>query len=41
MEIPIDIWKEIIYYSRKTTDEIVADMNLDTLKLLELSITNR
>lgn len=41
MELPNDIWEEIIKQSKKTNDEIVADMNLKQLFWLEHTIREK
>jgi hypothetical protein len=41
MELPNDIWIDIVKQSKKTNDDIVADMNLKELRMLELVIAER
>jgi hypothetical protein len=41
MELPNDIWEEIVKQSKKTNDDIVADMNLEQLRTLEMVIAER
>jgi len=41
MELPNDIWEEIVKQSKKTNDDIVADMNLKELFWLEHSILQK
>jgi hypothetical protein len=41
MELPNDIWEEIVKQSKKTNDDIVADMNLEQLFWLEHSILQK
>ena len=41
MELPNDIWEEIVKQSKKTNDDIVADMNLKELFWLEHSIIQK
>jgi len=41
MELPNDIWEEIVKQSKKTNDDIVADMNLKELRMLEIVIAER
>jgi hypothetical protein len=41
MELPNDIWIEIVKQSKKTNDDIVADMNLKELRMLEIVIAER
>ena len=41
MELPNDIWIDIVKQSKKTNDDIVADMNLKELFWLEHSILQK
>jgi hypothetical protein len=41
MELPNDIWNEIVKQSKKTNDDIVADMDLKQLRMLEIVIAER
>ena len=41
MELPNDIWEEIVKQSKKSNDDIVADMNLKQLRMLEMVIAER
>jgi len=41
MELPNDIWNEIVKQSKKTNDDIIADMGLKELRLLEIVIAER
>ena len=41
MELPNEIWDIIVKQSKKTNDDIVADMNLKELRMLEIVIAER
>ena len=41
MELPNEIWCDIVKQSKKSNDDIVADMNLKELRMLELVIAKR
>ena len=41
MELPNDIWNEIVKQSKKTNDDIIADMDLKELRKLEIVIAER
>jgi hypothetical protein len=41
MELPNDIWDIIVKQSKKTNDDVVADMNLEELRMLEIVIAER
>jgi hypothetical protein len=41
MELPNDIWTDIVKQSKKTNADIVADMNLKELRMLEMVIAER
>ena len=41
MELPTDIWYEIIKYSKKTNEEIINDMDLEKLEKLEALIATK
>ena len=41
MELPNDIWNEIVKQSKKTNDDIVAELTLKELRMLEIVIAER
>ena len=41
MELPNDIWIEIVKQSKKSNDDIVADMDLKELRMLEIVVAEK